>query len=256
MGTANPTPMNVRAAVGLASVDQRAAGAARIHRGVELDEPGQVRAVVAHGVPVQPGDDPRGRGTDQAQLVADSNHIVTHREPIGTAQYGRNHDRRQRAGAESGDVDRWVGLRDSRRGGGAVRERHLDRPSVLHHMERGQDGGIRVDDDARSEVDGGTAAGGYGFDRDHRRSQRGIDLGRGRFLARGGAAGGRSRCRSRRAARAQAVEPDRGQHERRHRDRRDHRGPAPAAGRRRTRVARDLIRTGHPNPTCQNPTRP
>ena len=107
MGTAKPMPMNVpalgrvgqrhddadRLALG---VDQRAAGAARVDRGVELDQPGQVGAVVAGRAAVQAGHHARGGAVGQAERVADGDHAVADGEPAGVAEHRRHQHRRQR----------------------------------------------------------------------------------------------------------------------------------------------------------------
>src|SRR5438477_11160602 len=56
------------------AVEQRATGAARVDRRVELDQSGDAAAVAAGGAAAEAGHHAGGRATGQAELVADGDH--------------------------------------------------------------------------------------------------------------------------------------------------------------------------------------
>ena len=126
IGTARPRPQPATAVLMPTTredgVGQRAAGVARVERGVGLDDVlhDARRAAVAGGQrPAQAADHPGGDRAGQAQRVADGDHQLAHAQRAGVPEDGRRRESRVRARTH-GEVGERVGADDVDVGLGAV----------------------------------------------------------------------------------------------------------------------------------------
>ena len=156
IGTAKPTPTLPPPGVKMAvlmpmssplQVDERAAGIARIDRGVRLNEV----LVASRPRPVRPRalTIPEVTALAESEGIADGEHVVADFETIGIAE----RQRRQVFGRNLQHRDVGVGIAAHERGVKLpiVLQRHDDPVGMLDDVMICQDvAGLRVDDDARS----------------------------------------------------------------------------------------------------------
>ena len=226
IGTAKPMPMKVPASVGLASATTMPATCPRSLISGPPELPGLTAAsnwmspemslgARAGQDPVQAGDDTAGGGRGQAERVADRHHVVADRE--AAAEHRRHHRLRQLRRGQRGDVLLGVRAGDHGRRLGAVGVGDLDRVGAVDHVQRGEDGPVRVDDHAGAGRRRGlasyrdpprTAAAGR-LDQHHRGQQRLVDLGHAQRPLRGGGRGRRHRAGGRLRGRRRGRAPPR-----------------------------------------------
>ena len=156
-GTASPSPTPATAVLIPttlpAAVDERAAGVARVQRGVGLDH------VVDHapGVAVadgqrapERGHDARGHRAGEAVRVADRDHELADAQRRGVAQLGGVE--RGALGPQQREIGQRVGADELRRELAAVGERGHDarRAALADDVRVGEHEAVRRDDDARA----------------------------------------------------------------------------------------------------------
>ncbi len=125
-------------------IDECAAGVAQVDGGIGLNEileGGEAELTAAGGA-----DDALGHGLAQAVRITDGEHDIAHSQRIGAAH---RHDRqiadRQ---IEDGDVGVRILADDGRLGDAAIGQLHPDGIRARNHMLIGDDGALRIHDDA------------------------------------------------------------------------------------------------------------
>ncbi len=129
-------------------IHQRAAGVARVDRGVGLDE--VLEAVDAEMVAPERADDAERHGVAETERVADGEHEVAHAHALEATE----RDRRQvvALGLEHGEVRLRIGAAHARLQPAAILQHELDVVRALDHVMVGEDVAVARHEDAGAEA--------------------------------------------------------------------------------------------------------